>query len=145
MEKRTLCFYLSLWANRKSTASCHYRWRHIGSVAEHKLLVTSYKFRLQLRLRNSKRFGPGSNFNFVGTYLFAQLLNQKVVFSWVSGKNRYRFTSLAWSCSIWIIMIEYTNLGWPRAGVGSRSRNVIFRLLAAPPLTHCVLVPLSLL
>ncbi len=49
--------------------------------------------------------------------LFSQLLNEKVDFSWLFGKNID-----CWSYSIWI-MIKYTTLVSPGAGAGSRSRN----------------------
>ncbi len=53
-------------------------------------------------------------------YLFSQLLNDKVDFSWLW--KEYRLNSFFWSYSIWI-MIKYTTLVWPGAGAGSRSRN----------------------
>ncbi len=102
-----------------SPDSCYY-----SSVVEPKLFVsapapapapTFKKFPVRLRLR-LKLFG----------YLFSQLLNLKVDFSWLFVKNiDIGFTF--WSYSI---KIKYTTLVWPGAGAGAETS--VYRLQLRP-------------
>jgi hypothetical protein len=97
----------------------------LGSVLELKLFVsapapapTFKKFRLRHQSRSRLRLK-------LFVYLFSELLNEKVDFSWLFVKNidlQY-FTLRSYSIGI---MIIYTTLVWPGAGAGAETS--VYRL-----------------